>query len=184
MGQRTINSERLFFALVPPSGVVQSLWQTQSSLAIAGKAVPPENFHLTLAFLGHVPCNRIDPLISAADALRCYGFSLELDQLGHFPQAGIVYAGLSSPPQALVGLSKALRQASHRQQASPRVPRYVPHVTLFRGAEVVQPFHRLLEPPILWRIFSYHLMRSRPVPGGVRYESLAEFNLLPVRRTF
>jgi 2'-5' RNA ligase len=51
----------LFFALWPDHALQQSLAETTQTVVLAagGRPVPPENFHLTLAFLGSVPDARI-----------------------------------------------------------------------------------------------------------------------------
>ena len=60
---------RLFIALPAPEHVRQALEETQAALkkaGVRGRFTPPENLHLTLAFLGNVADPA--PAIEATDA--------------------------------------------------------------------------------------------------------------------
>jgi RNA 2',3'-cyclic 3'-phosphodiesterase len=58
---------RLFCALRLPGDVVQEVVRWQHDHLTAGRIVPPENLHLTLAFLGSTPADGVSGII---DALR------------------------------------------------------------------------------------------------------------------
>jgi RNA 2',3'-cyclic 3'-phosphodiesterase len=57
---------RLFFGIRLPGDTARSLeaWQ-QRELAGAGRSVPREHLHVTLAFLGHRPRGEVDALVAA-----------------------------------------------------------------------------------------------------------------------
>lgn len=133
---------RLFFGLCPSPALAASLGALAVELSgrYGGRAVPPENLHLTLAFLGSVPAPRVNAAVAAAmRALRTrHGADQELfrlEEIRYWEKAGIVYAapGLASPRlTALVGaLEEALREADFLLEAR----NFVPHVTLVRKAD-------------------------------------------------
>ncbi|WP_458527413.1 2'-5' RNA ligase family protein, partial [Onishia taeanensis] len=57
---------RLFLALWPDPAVREALSSTagQAHLACRGRPVAPEQLHLTLAFLGQVPTERLSALVA------------------------------------------------------------------------------------------------------------------------
>src|SRR5438874_13784245 len=89
------DSQRLFIAISIPAFVKEAIERTQSEcrdcLANASASwTRPENFHLTLRFLGKVKTERI-PALAAAIQTASAGFSrlsLACSALGSFPSHG------------------------------------------------------------------------------------------------
>jgi len=79
---------RLFVALDLP----WDLRQRVASLANGGipgaRWVPPENYHITLRFIGETPGHRAEEIDMALAGLRGRGFSLTLSGLGTFTKGG------------------------------------------------------------------------------------------------
>ena len=76
---------RAFFAIEPPAQIKLAIdsWR-EKALPTFVKAVPPANFHITLAFLGQVNDVQLESLIQQSDALASIsGFALSLDHLGY-----------------------------------------------------------------------------------------------------
>lgn len=82
------NSRRLFFALSLPDALQQQVirWRAEAFAPEAGRAVAAANLHLTLAFLGEVTAQKELALRKLAGRIVQPGFSMRLDDLGHWPR--------------------------------------------------------------------------------------------------
>lgn len=125
-------SLRLFVGLELPDDLRRHLAQLQSGLANA-KWVAPENFHLTLRFIGNVPEDQYEPIALALGAIDAAAFSLTLKGLGHFgnklPRA--LWADVITCP-ALIHLAEKVEIALQRAGLTPEQRKFTPHVTLAR----------------------------------------------------
>jgi len=170
---------RLFFALWPDAPVRAALAGAAAAFATDdGRAVPPVNYHLTLAFLGDVEPSRLPALERAAHAVDVDPFTLTLDEVGRFERAGVRYLGASTPPSGLVVLRGALVSAlagSAGLELPPDVAgtRFVPHVTVARhiprGEAAGEP-RGPLPIPVLWPVSGFVLMASDRARAGGAYE--------------
>ena len=73
---------RLFAAVIPPAPVSDALEVFVEPRRYADPELRwtrRDNWHLTLAFFGDVPDNRLDPLVEALDAVRGQPFRVVLD---------------------------------------------------------------------------------------------------------
>lgn len=149
---------RLFVALDLPSAL-----RTRLSFLAGGlpgvRWVPPENYHITLRFIGELPRFRAEEVDHALATLRAPGFTLTLGGVGTFEKAGRVaslWVGVDRNP-ALDHLQAKVETALQRAGVERERRRYVPHVTLARldGA----PLHKVAE----W-VQSHNLFRSEKVP--------------------
>ena len=124
---------RLFVALdLPPS------MRTRLSFLAGGlpgvRWVPPENFHITLRFIGELPGWRAEEVDQALAAIRAPGFELQLAGVGAFEKAGRVTAlwvGVERNP-ALEHLQAKIERAVQHAGVEAERARFVPHVTLAR----------------------------------------------------
>ncbi|MDK4774943.1 RNA 2',3'-cyclic phosphodiesterase, partial [Serratia marcescens] len=89
------NSRRLFFALSLPDALQQQVirWRAEAFAPEAGRPVVAANLHLTLAFLGEVTAQKELALRKLAGRIVQPGFSMRLDDLGHWPRPGVVWLG-------------------------------------------------------------------------------------------
>src|SRR6201999_510240 len=80
--------------------------------AAAGRATREENLHVTVAFLGGVPANRMPPVleIGARAAAKSEPFTLTLDHLGMYRGAGIAWAAAQLIPPPLQRMFEALQE--------------------------------------------------------------------------
>jgi len=101
---------RLFFALPVEPTLAATLAPLARDVAeqTGGRAVPQENLHATLAFLGSVAHAAVAPLKSMADALPRSSFGVSLDTLGSFRQARVAWIGAAQVPAALQQMHAAL----------------------------------------------------------------------------
>lgn len=123
---------RAFLALDLPAAVRDRLVVLQRLLPVP-RLVPPENLHLTLAFLGEIAEPVAEDVHLALAALRAPAFALTLRGVGLFGggRARSVHAGVVPEP-ALIGLARKVGTAARRAGAAPEARRFLPHVTLAR----------------------------------------------------
>ncbi|MGQ0656692.1 MAG: RNA 2',3'-cyclic phosphodiesterase [Chromatiales bacterium] len=169
-------SQRLFFALWPDAQVRGSLASLTVALpAKAGRAVPAENQHVTLVFLGGVTSEQRQCVERAADALRATPFSLQLSHCGYWSQSRIAWLGTRTIPAELTALHAAL--AAGAQACGVRVDSrpYAPHVTIMRDARRSV----FTDPPVAihWEVQSFVLAESQTASAGVHYEVLKTWAL-------
>ncbi len=167
---------RLFFALWPDATTRDALNRTGKWLHQhwGGRRMRADTLHITLAFLGSTPAERLDDLIACADSVRSEAFELVLDQAGYWRHNRIGWLGASeTSPQhvELVGtLNTALRDAGFAIDARP----HVPHVTLLRhstGGEVP------LCMPVRWPISDFVLVKSITESSGAQYDVIRRWPL-------
>ncbi len=131
---------RLFVALDLPWEIKQSLSQFSFNLSGA-RWVPPQNFHLTLRFIGEATRLEAEEIDFALAALRCRGFTFTLSGLGWFEKAGrasSLWVGVERN-EALTRLQSKVETALHRIGLTPDKRRFIPHVTLARMDVPVTP---------------------------------------------
>lgn len=167
---------RLFFALWPDDATRDALdragkWLHQHW---GGRRMRTETLHITLAFLGSTPAERLDALFACADAIQSDAFELTLDQPGYWRHNRIGWLGArETPPQhsELVGaLNTQLRTAAFPVDARP----HVPHVTLLRksnGGEMLE------SRAVKWPISEFVLVKSVNHSDGARYEVMRRWGL-------
>ena len=124
---------RLFVALDLPFETRCRLLELASGLAGA-RWLPPQNYHVTLRFLGEMPPHRAEELDAALAALRGRRFALQLGGVGVFEKAGrpqALWAGVERSQQ-LDHLQTKIETAVQRQGFEPERRRFTPHVSLAR----------------------------------------------------
>jgi 2'-5' RNA ligase len=184
----------LFFALWPDPALQQSLAETTQSvvLATAGRPVPPENFHVTLAFLGSVPGARISEVAAlgadVASQVTPPGLGLTLDAIEYWqkPKVVVATAGLPAAESAplanvlAVALKSRLTDAGFTPDleglwlvGSEVIEEFRPHVTL--AQKVSHPIPTTDMDPVVWRFTEFALVESRTEPRGSAYRVLASF---------
>lgn len=172
---------RLFFALWPDDPVRREIYAAsrRAVTRCGGKPIPPENFHITLAFLGSFALEGIEPVVAtandAAGEVQGAGFVLALDRFGHWPGSKVVWFGCTRVPDAAYALAQALRERLRLHALKPDGQRFVPHLTLVRWVQQADSF----ETPaaIRWNVRDFVLVRSVSRPGGVDYTVLKSWPL-------
>lgn len=124
---------RLFTGLEIPADVGFSLSLKRGGLAGA-RWIDPENYHITLRFIGDVDGNIANDVVDSLEKLsNSLQFPIRLTHLGTFggdkPRA--LYAGVE-PSEALTRLQAAQERVLQRAGLSPEGRKFVPHVTLAR----------------------------------------------------
>lgn len=101
------------------------------------KWVEPDNFHITLKFLGIIPQNEIKPIaeIIDAQAKNTASFSIEIGDLGAFPSVerpDIIWAELRQGQQPLTALADILEEALFLRGLPKETKKFHPHITIGR----------------------------------------------------
>jgi 2'-5' RNA ligase len=178
---------RAFAGIALPGPVAGALAAAQAGLP-CGRPVPPENFHITVAFLGEHPEPLVEDIHLALDGIRAPAFALTLSGAGLFggDRLRVLYAEVRPEP-ALNRLREKVLQAA--RGAGLRLPRerYSPHVTLARfnaglrgePAQEMQDFaaRRMSVTAGPFEVGEFLLYRSTLGRNGPVYQELAAYPL-------
>lgn len=127
---------RLFVAVPLPTDLAVEASSALPDIP-ALRRVRPEHLHITLAFLGAVPEERLDDVIAATRAAAATQppFTLTLEGVGRFPASGeprVIWMGIVQGARESSNLAAALRRAlTERALAFDDKP-FRAHVTLAR----------------------------------------------------
>jgi 2'-5' RNA ligase len=174
----TARGVRAFFALSPDDEVRETLAALGRDVArrCRGRAVSPENAHLTLAFIGDVVKDTLPLLESVGDRLPKTGFVVSFDSLGAWRASGVAWIAPATLPPALLTLHSTLADALAKAGFELETRPFRPHVTLARRC--LQPLPRAHCPPILWRADKLFLVGSELRSEGPVYRNLASWDLV------
>lgn len=181
---------RLFVAVDPPPQVAGHLAAAIEALREASPQLrwgAPEQWHLTLAFLGEVPEAWLPALTERLGraAHRAAPMSLVLASAGSFPRqpahGRVLWVGVTGDREPLAALATRCTAAARRSGIPVDPGPYRPHLTL---ARVRHPPVDLTEPVAAlstyvgspWLVAELHLVRSY-LGAQVRHERLASWRL-------
>lgn len=188
---------RLFVAIAVPASARGALDQVQRELksSVPPRGVrwmPPEQFHLTLRFLGDVPLDLVAPLVESLvkTCSHVQPFSLRVRGIGFFPTARsprVIWAGVESGDERLVEFQRQIEAAvsCHVEGLAPET--FLAHVTLGRLQKYRRhSAERLLSPPEFcnarnfgeWQVEAADLFRSELSPAGARHSLVASCPLM------
>lgn len=172
-----MTTERLFFALWPDERLQGELAQRLPPLAAAvgGRAQRPDQWHVTLEFLGAVTSERQPAVWDAADRVVAAPFEVVFDALEHWRHPQVYCLAATRTPAPLAQLVEQLRTGLALMGFAPETRSYRPHVTLARKVRTAQPGP--LPEPLRWPADRFVLVRSVTDPAGSRYEPLRWWNL-------
>ena len=164
---------RLFFALWPPAATAEALheWARNAQRTTGGRVTRTETIHLTLAFLGETPPERLDAAIAAARRVRAPRGTLAIERAKWWKHNRIVWVG---PEKTDASLHEALAKELRAEGFSLEKRAFAAHVTLIRkaGEGTLPPV-----PKVEWPLERFVLVRSVLAGEGPAYEMLAEFPL-------
>jgi 2'-5' RNA ligase len=175
---------RVFAAVPLPAEVRLALDDKLRSHALPGKVAPPENWHLTLRFLGNVDEVSYERFVSLLDTANLgKRFRLALGQMGAFPnpkRATVLWLGVSQGGEEMSELALTAEEAAQGAGLPPEERPFQPHLTLSRirpPTDVSGLIAAFGDTEIGWRCETMVVYRSRLGPGGARYEPLEIFDL-------
>ena len=183
---------RLFVAITVPDAVREEVLRVQRELQpLAPRGVvrwtKPDQFHLTLRFLGDVSSERVTGL---QDSLRavCSGIAslqLRAQGLGFFPNARsprVVWAGITDAEDRLLDLQRKIQAAVQPFTAEQGDERFAGHLTLgrFKPSGHLKIKSLTDQAEVMksrtfgeWTAREIELIRSELSPIGACYTSLA-----------
>ena len=130
---------RLFTALEIPADIAFSLSLLRGGLPRA-RWIDPENFHITLRFIGNVDGPVADDIADTLHQISGPSFELALDGLGAFGnrRPHSLWAGVRPAP-ALNDLQAELERNLQRIGLAREHRRFTPHITLARLRSASEP---------------------------------------------
>jgi len=171
-------SERLFFALWPDAADRAGLAAAISSLPVPDSArmQRPDQWHVTLVFLGRVADGRIPLAIECASAVRAAPVTVSFETVEHWRRPQVLCLRPANTPASLQALVAQLRDTLLLTRFSLEQRAYRPHVTI---AQKVRAYDGVttLDEPLVWSARRFALVRSVSDSTGSRYEPVHWWNL-------
>ncbi len=165
----TASNRRLFFALWPDEQQRSHLRSDLDAVlpTLDGRVVPPDNWHVTLVFIGLFPTSRVPELIAAAKSIPQTEIELTFDRVDFWKRPRIACLRASIVPPGLLEMVAALHELLEGFGFVPEARTYQPHLTLARKASAHS--QAALGRPIrtLWR--GFELLESVSTRSGVSY---------------
>ena len=123
---------RLFTGIEIPPEIAERLGELRGGLPSA-RWVDPENYHITLRFLGDIDAATARDVADLLAAIRRRAFSITIDGLGAFGNAKPhqVWARVPASPE-LMALQNENEQLIQRAGMPAETRKFTPHVTLAR----------------------------------------------------
>lgn len=159
---------RMFVAVYPPEDVREELaafLEPRPGL----RWTPPDQMHLTLAFMESVPDNSVETLTDLLheSCSEVPGFLCGLRGAGAFPhpdRPAVLWMGVQDGAEQLSVLARRARHAANRAGTAPDGRTFTPHLTLARPARGTNATRwiRILETfsSRLWEVDEVHLVES------------------------
>jgi RNA 2',3'-cyclic 3'-phosphodiesterase len=175
---------RIFAAVALPTEVRLALADRLAQFDLPGKIAPPENWHITLRFLGSVDivtAERFTGSLSGAELGD--PFRVGLGGLGGFPnsrRATVLWLGLSDGLAGLTRLAVIAEEAAQAAGLDPVERPFRPHLTLgrIRPPADIRALVESVEPMSLaWVCNSIVVYRSHLGGHNARYEPLEKLGL-------
>ncbi|MEW6997578.1 RNA 2',3'-cyclic phosphodiesterase [Colwelliaceae bacterium BS250] len=171
--------QRLFFGLTIDSNNKQLIanWRSQY-IKQDVNFVDPDNFHITLAFLGLCNQQKVEQIVAAvnnssAEQFSVESFSVELSHLGFWQQPKILFLGCEHCPEQLQVLAEQLKSLALSLDIPQQQRPYMPHLTLARKAKSLEPINTSNNfniEPISLTFDTFCLFESVSTPSGVKYD--------------
>lgn len=187
MPEQAVEHKRIFLALWPDDETRAQLHAYQQKLKgdpslhtalQQGRAVNPDNLHMTLHFIGSVSSEVLQNLTSVLDLVQGNAFEMEVDTAGYFPRPRVLWLGVSQVPPVLPALVQQTAICVQQCIEAYEFQSFQAHITLFR--KVRNPGELAQLPAIRWPVNSFALVESKTLPEGVQYEVLRSWSLAPL----
>jgi len=175
---------RLFVALPLPNAVRTALAEICGGIAGA-RWIEPENFHITMRFVGDAARAEADDLHTELSAIRFPEFEIALRGIGMFERRGHVHMLWADLDMAepVVELHDRIEVAALRAGFQREQRKFKPHITLCRFKSNSMPdigsyleMNNAFSTPS-FTINRFNLYQSQLGHGGARYDILSEYPL-------
>ena len=131
-------------------------------------SVPAANFHITLAFLGQVKPQLLDPLLEQLNQLNNRPFQLTVDQFNVWQRPSIAWLGFSSPVCQLDQIQLSVSRCARNAAIQLTERKYIPHITLARKCKNLTA-RPLIAPYFRFNVEQFCLFESVSTASGVQY---------------
>jgi RNA 2',3'-cyclic 3'-phosphodiesterase len=174
--ESTGRTHRLFFALWPGDDVRKRLAREARRFVDGpqAKAIPADNFHITLAFLGPVEARKLSGVLAAASRVEAAPFSLNVGRIEAWADARIL-CFTPEPSQPLHALADRLRFNLFTDGLQPDRKEFRPHITVAREwsqSEVAGSIG-----PFEWTAHEFVLVESESSREGSHYRIIDRWAL-------
>lgn len=182
----TVSTMRLFVAVPIPGHITEELerWtRAHKDNLPFRKWAHPQDYHITLQFLGDTPAAKTEALLSALLEVQAAPMALALNGAGTFgpPKAPrVLWTAITGDLERLTSLHTAVIQATRSLGFEPEDRPYTPHITLarsFAGGEPISIDATANAPAgVKWEADRFVLMRTH-MHASPMYEVIGEFPL-------
>lgn len=175
---------RIFVALPLPGNIRNELAKICGGIA-GTRWIAPENFHITLRFIGDIGRGDADDLHTELASIRFPEFDMSLRGIGTFERRGhlhMLWAGLEMA-QPVIELRDRIEAAAVRAGFGRETRKFKPHITLCRFKSHSMPdigpyleMHNAFstEP---FTVDHFSLYQSQLGHGSAKYDVLSEYPL-------
>ncbi len=169
---------RLFFATFPDPETCRKIAAAAHALDLKGapRYLPPENYHVTILFLGEVSDTHLPSVRELGEAQRVECFPLRFDRWEYWQDARAVVASSPDRPPSFMGLRATLAAGLARRGVPFDDKPLCPHVTVARKIAQAPVLAQVSEVSCAFRSFS--LVSSVTTPGGSAYTVVGTWPLL------
>ncbi|MEF8797242.1 MAG: RNA 2',3'-cyclic phosphodiesterase [Salinivenus sp.] len=176
---------RLFTALDPPDALRTKAAQLRAPDALDARWSSPDQYHVTLRFLGEVGSDRAaryDTALAEVDAAPPECCPYGLDVLPSRRHPSVLILGLDRT-DSLLALYESVSTALEAEGLDPEERTYRPHLTLARLNDVpAETVHRFLDRHDAgdlpsFRPDRFHLYESTLTPDGAVHDRRASYSL-------
>ena len=173
-------ARRLFFALWPGDEVRAQLDAIARAHAAPGRAIATRNLHVTIAFLGAIPEERVASALASARSLQKLtfdgNFMLHLDRVEFWRRSSLIcLATARAAPQLLALVAQLRAELRERGFELREHEQFRPHVTLVRDVKRGPVDSGVA--PVQWTVDSFALVESKVGQRGSEYTVLEEWRL-------
>ena len=169
-------THRLFFALWPSDRLRGQLAEAARPL-LEGKrarAIPADNLHITLAFLGAVQAHKLPSVMAAASGIDAASFDVRIDRVETWAGADILCLTPTTCP-SLNALVDRLRVNLLEHQLDPDRKDFRPHVTI--GRDWREKHIEAAIGPFAWPAEEFVLVESESGRKGSHYRIVGRWPL-------
>ena len=182
-------SDRLFLAVALDDDTRHAIaTYIESSLDgdyMPGRPVLPENWHITLRFLGETSAAQSDQILAHLDQhLMVEPFRIRFGELGGFPKqskASVLWLGVTGAVESLAAVADECETAAQRAGFEPEGRPFHPHLTLSRirpPLDIRDMVEQFPAAKIRLDVSEVTLLRSNLNQRPVRYDVVDRISLL------
>lgn len=168
---------RLFFAVWPSDALRETLAPRIRALQPEGVGRPqrPDQWHVTLQFLGPVPASRVAAARHAADQVRAAPCEILFDAVEYWRRPEVLCLAARVLPAPMGQLVSQLRAALNDRGFQPESRPFRAHLTLAR--KLTHPVAPAQFAPLSWPVTDFALVESVTDRSGSVYTPLASWAL-------